>query len=100
MRLYLKITGLTQEEQYTLLKKIDLIKHHVDPNLEVSSSCLKHSPNWIEIDYEIWDMDKSFELFRCLEALDFKHEHDDYYEIYEDVHFHLSLEYTKVWDKV
>lgn len=99
MLLKLYITGLTQEEQYVLLKKIELIKHHVYPELEVNSSVLKHSPNWIRINQEINDMDKCLELFKCLEALDFKHEPDEYYEIYEHVHMTLAIEYSHEWDK-
>ena len=100
MFLKLYIRGLTQEEQYTLLKKIEIIQHHIYPELVVDYSYLKRHPNTISIDQEIHDEDKACELFRCLKSLDFKHEHDDYYEIYEDVEFDLDLSYHKVWDKV
>lgn len=98
MLLKLDITGLTIVERDTLLRKIDLIKHHVYPELDVDWSVLKHSPNCIRIRQEINDVDKCFELFKCLEALDFKHEHDEDYEIYGDVHMALAIVYGHVWD--
>lgn len=97
MLLKLYITGLAQNEQYTLLKKIDIIKHHVYQGLIVESSVLKRSPNWIRINQDINDVDKCFELFKCLEALDFK---KDYEYGYGKVHMSLAIEYSHIWDKV
>lgn len=97
MEINLKINGLTIEEKEILLKKIDLIKDNIYPELNVDYSMLKHSPNWISIKNEIDDYAVAFELFRLLSNLDFPHKHDDYYEIYENVHMNMSLNFTNEW---
>lgn len=98
-RLYLKITGLTQEERYILIKKIELILSQISPvnEKDLDYSVLKHSPNWIELNTIIDDPEKAWDCYRLLTALDFKHEPDTYYKIYEDVHMTLNLEVTKEW---
>lgn len=98
LKLYIK--GLTREEQYEIVKKIEIIQHHIYPELDVSYSFLKRNPNTISINQEIPDEEVAFDVFKCLKAINFKHEHDEYYGIYEDVHMELSLEFTNKWDQV
>lgn len=98
VKLLLKIEDLTIEEQEILLKKIDLIIHHIYKPLEkdLDYSILKHSPNWIRIESDLKE-DKAFSLFKLFKELTFPHKHDDYYQIYEDPRLTLSLEYTREW---
>ena len=100
VKLILRIDGLTIEERDILLKKIDLIIHYIHKPLQkdLEYSLLKHSPNWISIESELKE-DKAFTLFKLFKELTFPHKHDDYYEIYEDPHMTLTLEYTYKWEK-
>lgn len=96
--LILEIEGLTQLEQDELLKKIEIIKYNIYKNLKVERSVLKHSPNWIKIDEDIEDMEKAFMLFKLLSNLNIKHEHDEYYGIYETPEMNVELNYNLIWE--
>lgn len=97
MILKLHITGLTREEQEEVLKQLELIKDAVYPDLNIDRSILKRSPNWIRINQEIDDINNAVLLLQCFQSLHINHMWDDYYEIYEDIKLHASLECNKEW---
>lgn len=97
MILKLDITGLTREEQEEVLKQLELLKDKVYPDLNIDRSILKRSPNWIRINQEIDDVKKATFLLKCFQSLHINHMWDDYYEIYEDIKLHASLEFHKEW---
>ena len=97
MILKLHITGLTREEQEEVLRQLELIRDKAYPDLEIDRSILKRSPNWIRINQEIEDIGKAAFLLECIQSIHIHHQHDDYYEIYEDVNLHASIEYNREW---
>ena len=97
MILKLDVTGLTRDEQEEVLKQLELIKDTVYPDLDIDRSILKRSPNWIRINQEIDDINNAVLLLQCFQSLHINHMWDDYYEIYEDIKLHASLEFNKEW---
>lgn len=98
MILKLHITGLTIEERDDLLRQLEVIKHHVYPDLRVSYSLLKSRPNSITIDQNIEDSEKALFLLQCIQQLHITHKPDDYYDIDEDVKLIASLEHHRIWE--
>ena len=94
-RLYFSFDGLTEEEQYQVLKKVELIKDHVYPMLDIRSSCL-HRENYVGIDQEIVDDDTALELFRLLSNVKVDKAYDDWYETGVDSHVECSLTFNTV----
>lgn len=95
MRLYLKICGLIIPERETLLKKIDLIKHQVYPDLQVESKLKQFYPNDILINQIIPDDEKAVLLFKCLKSLNYtpsKNNNWDYHK------FELLLDARYEWN--
>ena len=97
MILKLKITGLTITEKEDLLRQLEIIKHNVYPDLRVSYSILKHSPNWIEVDQDVEDTEKATFLLKCFQQLHINHKPDTYYDIDENVQLQVSIEHNRIW---
>ncbi|MBQ6220166.1 MAG: hypothetical protein IJH63_10510 [Methanobrevibacter sp.] len=98
LRLNLVIDELTIEDRDTLLSKIDLILHHVNPDLMecLDYSMLKRYPNNIRFSVTGLSSDDAFELFRLFKDgfNSFIHKDDDYYKVYTKPVISLELGYT------
>ena len=85
---------LTEDEKWELLKKLDLIKHHIYSDLEIECTGL-HRENRVWIDQDIPNESVAFELFKLLKSISIHKEYDDYYETGADSHCVCSLSYSK-----
>jgi hypothetical protein len=88
-----KFDGLTEDEQYQLEKRLNLIKDHIYPSLDVRSTCL-HRENNVSINQFV-SMDKALELFKLLSSMCVDKKYDDWYETGVDSRLSCSLTIVK-----
>lgn len=86
--------NLTESEKRELLRKLDLIKHHIYKDLNIESTVL-HRCNRVWISQEILDEDKALELFKVLQSVGVTKHYDDYYQTGEDSHCTCNLCFVK-----
>lgn len=90
-KLYFSIDGLTEEERFEVIKKLELIKDHIYSDLNIDFTML-HRENRVWIDQEIDDY-KALEVFKLLCNVSVDKAYDDYYNTGVDSRLECCLRY-------
>lgn len=92
-KVYFSFNGLTEDELFQVVKKVELIKDHIYSDLDIGSSLL-HRENTVWVDQEIADEGKALEVFRLLCNVGVDKSYDDYYETGVDSRLECCLSYV------
>lgn len=84
-----EMDGLTEEEQYQVCKRVELIRDKVYPDLDIDITVL-HRENRVLIKQSVPD-DLALELFRLLSSVSVDKAYDDYYNTGVDSRLTCSL---------